>query len=321
MQVDFEHWTEADLVEATYLDSILRVMNLKAGVRDDDEKRQAFKDVIHGAARRKDENLGQFATRRLKDFTKAAVYGISLPPEFKVSLMKEGAGLSDQNLQNLAVLTQGRENDVDYLAAAMAKMDVRTDRLSGFAGHVGGEASSFLEGVGGAGGDEEDDSDDEESVPDEVVLSELQDLDFSEEQAQMVFAILENRAPRKRRTWKENRMFKAEAKKDRKPFRKGDAAPDKGYQRSGGRGHRSGLSREDLKKISICRACGKKGHWVEDCQQTKNHQGEPNRVSGFCYLGQGSSSSHGFVGATVSEWQRRRPRRPPLSAHWALFPS
>ena len=113
MQVDFEHMTESELVEAGYLDAILKVMNLKAGVRDDDEKRQAFKDVIHGAARKKDENLGQFATRRLRDFAKAATYGITLPPEFRVSLMKEGAGLSDQNLQNLAVLIQGRENDVD----------------------------------------------------------------------------------------------------------------------------------------------------------------------------------------------------------------
>ena len=109
MQVDFEHLTESELVEAGYLDAILKVMNLKAGVRDDDEKRQAFKDVIHGAARKKDENLGQFATRRLRDFAKAATYGITSPPEFRVS----GAGLSDQNLQNLAVLTQGRENDVD----------------------------------------------------------------------------------------------------------------------------------------------------------------------------------------------------------------
>ena len=70
MQVDFEHLTESELVEAGYLDAILKVMNLKAGVRDDDEKRQAFKDVIHGAARKKDENLGQFATRRLRDLPK-----------------------------------------------------------------------------------------------------------------------------------------------------------------------------------------------------------------------------------------------------------
>ncbi|CAE7850169.1 unnamed protein product, partial [Symbiodinium necroappetens] len=228
MQVDFEHLSEAELVAPTYLDSILKVMNLKAGVRDDDEKRQAFRDVIHGAARKKDENLGQFATRRLRDFAKAATYGITLPPEFRVSLMKEGAGLSDQNLQNLAVLTQGREMDVDFLAAAMARMDVRADRLSGYAEAEPRASLSFAEGMDDPRELEQGESEEEESLDDEVVLSELEDLNFSEDQAQMVFAILENRPPRRRRTWKENKMFKAEARKDRKPFRKGDALPEGG---------------------------------------------------------------------------------------------
>ena len=302
MQVDFEHLSEAELVAPTYLDSILKVMNLKAGVRDDDEKRQAFKDVIHGATRKKDENLGQFATRRLRDFTKAATYGITLPPEFRVSLMKEGAGLSDQNLQNLAVLTQGREMDVDFLAAAMAKMDVRADRLSGYAEVDPAASLSFAEGTSGLRELEQEESEEEESLDDEVVLSELEDLNFSEDQAQMVFAILENRPPRRRRTWKENKMFKAEARKDRKPFRKGDAPPD------GGRasGMRAGLSRDQLKKISTCRNCGRKGHWAEDCTQPKS--GGPGadrgRVSGFCYLGQENPGGNAFCGLTASEWSK-----------------
>ena len=110
-------------------------------------------------------------------------------------------------------------------------------------------------------------------MSDEVILSELQDLNFSEDQAQMVFAILENRPVRRRRTWKENKMFKAEARKDRKFFRKGDAHHEGGHQRPGGRGNRAGISRENLKKISFCRNCGKKGHWAEDCQQPKATSG------------------------------------------------
>ena len=58
MQVDFEHLTESELVEAGYLDAILKVMNLKAGVRDDDEKRQAFKDVIQGQPARRTRTWG-----------------------------------------------------------------------------------------------------------------------------------------------------------------------------------------------------------------------------------------------------------------------
>ena len=141
-------------------------------------------------------------------------------------------------------------------------------------------------------------------MSDEVILSELQDLNFSEDQAQMVFAILENRPVRRRRTWKENKMFKAEARKDRKFFRKGDAHHEGGHQRPGGRGNRAGISRENLKKISFCRNCGKKGHWAEDCQQPKATSGDSGRVSGFCYLGQGLGQGSGFSGVTVSEWHK-----------------
>ena len=300
--MDFEHLSETELVAPTYLDAILRVMHLKAGVRDDDEKRQAFKDVIHGAARRKDESLGQFATRRIRDFTKAATYGITLPPEFRVSLMKEGAGLSDQNLQNLAVLTQGKETDVDFLAAVMARMDVRTDRLSGYAAGEDPSSVTFAEGVNEESSFENHESEGEDSIDDEVILAELEDLNFSEDQAQMVFAILENRPPRRRRTWKENKMFKAEARKDRRPFRKGDSAPE-GGRASGGR---AGLSRDQLKKISTCRNCGRKGHWAEDCQQPKSggQGGDRGRVSGFCYLGHPVPGGSGFCGLTSSEWRQ-----------------
>ena len=226
MQVDFEHLSEAELSSPGYLEAILAVMNLKAGVREDDEKRQAFRDVIHGVTRKKDESLGQYATRRLRDFSKAETYGISLPAEFRVSLMKEGANLTDQNLQNLAVLTLGKENDVDFLAAAMSRLDVRGDRLSGYVREDqadSGRGSVYAEGMDNideAGGSDTD-SQDDESIPDEAVLAELEDLSFNEEQAALVFALIENRPPRRRRTWKENKLFKAEVRKDRKPFRKG----------------------------------------------------------------------------------------------------
>ena len=39
-------------------------------------------------------------------------------------LMREGAGLSDQNQQNLTALVQGREEDPDVIARALGRMDV-----------------------------------------------------------------------------------------------------------------------------------------------------------------------------------------------------
>ena len=167
-------------------------------------------------------------------------------------------------------------------------MDVRGDRLTGLVSEGAVHHPSYLGHPEEEGQPEEGDSDEEESVPDEVILAELEDLSFSEEQAQMVFAILDYRPPRRRRTWKENRMFKAEAPKDRKPFRKGDSAPDGGHAPRVNWGERAGMSREKLKKISNRRLCGKKGPWAEDCVQSKSGSvAEGGRVSGFCYLGPG----------------------------------
>lgn len=40
--------------------------------------------------------------RRLQDVNHAATFGVNVPNEFKAVMNKEGAGLNDQNLQNLA---------------------------------------------------------------------------------------------------------------------------------------------------------------------------------------------------------------------------
>ena len=48
---------------------------------------------------------------------------------------------------------------------------------------------------------------------DEAALEELEELDFTEDQASFIFVLLENRPPRRRKSWKENKTFKAEARK------------------------------------------------------------------------------------------------------------
>ena len=73
LQVDFEHLTEGQLSGPSNLDHILHVIELKAGVREDDE------------------SLSQYATRRQRDFSKAASFGLDLPAELRVSLLREGA--------------------------------------------------------------------------------------------------------------------------------------------------------------------------------------------------------------------------------------
>ena len=70
-----------------------------------------------------DETLGQYAMRRICDYNQAANHGIQIPDEFKATLLREGANISDQTQQNLTTLIQGRENDVDFVATSLARLD------------------------------------------------------------------------------------------------------------------------------------------------------------------------------------------------------
>lgn len=132
MQADFEHLSETLLASEQYLSEILHIIDSKAGVREDDDKRRSFRAVMVESQRRKDETVAQYSLRRQRDFNRVRDFGIALPPEFRSMMLKEGAGLNDQNLQNLSALLQGKDDDPDAVAKALAKMDVRHDRISGF---------------------------------------------------------------------------------------------------------------------------------------------------------------------------------------------
>ena len=304
LQVEFEHLREDVLISERYLEAIIEVIELKAGVREDDEKRAAFKGIMVDNVRRREESLSQYVTRRMRDFTKAMMFGISIPEEFRATMLKEGAGLNDQGMQNLTALLQGQDHSVDRVAATLARMDARADRITGFVEvPEGPEPSNIYLAQDDPAGSEGEDSEGtpEEIAEDDMVLAELADMDFSENQAALVFAIMENRLPRRKRTWRENKKYKADLRKDRTSFTKGPSAEHRG---SGLRAHskddkhRGRMSKEQLKKISKCNTCGRRGHWSEDCPNNRHGgSGDMNaKVQGFCYLG-GSlrGASAGYV--------------------------
>ena len=113
---EFEHLSESDLVCSSYLDLILAVLDAKAGVRDDDERRRVFRAVMTENSRKRDETLMQFALRRQRDFQRAASHDFLLPAELQAAMLREGAGLSEQNLQNLSALLAGKDADPDAVA-------------------------------------------------------------------------------------------------------------------------------------------------------------------------------------------------------------
>ena len=57
LQSDFEHLDEEVLSSSLYLDAIIEVMNAKAGVREDDEKRRAYRQAITENQRHREESL------------------------------------------------------------------------------------------------------------------------------------------------------------------------------------------------------------------------------------------------------------------------
>ncbi|CAK8995356.1 Uncharacterized protein SCF082_LOCUS4325, partial [Durusdinium trenchii] len=132
LQPDFEHVPESVLASSAYLDVLIEILNNKAGVREDDEKRRAFKAALMEQQRRRDETLAQFAVRRQRDFTHAASFGVAIPEAFRATMLREGAGLSEQNQQNLVALLQGHEDEVNAVAKALSKLDVRSDRIAAF---------------------------------------------------------------------------------------------------------------------------------------------------------------------------------------------
>lgn len=117
------------LGSSAYLEVIIEILNNKAGVREDDDRRRAFRAAMVDNVRRRDETLSQFAVRRLRDFSQAAAYGVIISNEFKVVMLKEGASLSEQNMQNLTSLIAGREDDPEAVARAIGRLDVRSDRM------------------------------------------------------------------------------------------------------------------------------------------------------------------------------------------------
>ena len=225
-----------------------------------------------------------------------------------MSLLREGAGLSEQNQQNLTTLLRGRELDVDYLALLLSRMDARTERITGFATHEEGVNPPEIFLAESGQGEEELSEDESEADFEDQDFAALEELNFTEDQAHYVYAILENRFDKKKRTWKENKNYKAEMKKDRGSFVKGVAGdhprgaggglPGARDQRPrGAKGSGRGkLTRDQMKRISRCRLCNKKGHWAEDCHMSRPQSTTTvttQRPTGFCYLGPAASSGSG----------------------------
>ena len=255
LQSKLDHIPERILAGETYLQSIFEVMDTIAGEKESSEKRRCVRAALCEGSRQQGESLASYAMRREAQFLGAEKY-MTLPDDLKAFMLEEQSGLNRQGVQNLRVLTGGKHN---YSEVQQALKVLDTEEESIF--KTNSKTSHYLEtGVtddtSGAtyfqdkeiASDSEDDED--------LMFFAIEETDLHEGEALSFIADWVN----KKRTWKENRQWKASRKKDRRHFdsRESRARRPEGQRR---------LSVEELKKVTRCSNCHQKGHWREDCTQ------------------------------------------------------
>ena len=277
LQAKLDHLTETTLSSPPYLTEILSVLDILSGEKEDSDRRRAVRAALFEGARKPDEGLAQYALRRESQFELANRY-VSLPEDIKGILLEEQSGLPRQAMQNLRVLTKG-QHSYSEVKKALQILDLDEESMI-----KSGKTSYF----GGASEVEHSESD----IDDEEIFLALEAQEVDEEEALCLMADLQQD---RKRTWKENKLLKAARKKDRRHFDDRSSRPSRPF-------NRRKMSIEEIKKVTFCNNCGKKGHWREDCPEppkegTRKSVDRSVKMNAFAYLGvaEGSASSPAFL--------------------------
>ncbi|CAK9027595.1 CCHC-type domain-containing protein [Durusdinium trenchii] len=278
LQAKLDHISEATLASPAFLTEILAVLDVLAGEKADSERKRAVRAALFEGSRRADESIAQYALRRESQFEVASRY-ITLPDDVKGILLEEQSGLTKQAMQNLRVLTKG-QHSYSEVKKALHVLDVEEESMI-----KPGKVSYFEDLAEYAETDLEDDDDEE-------IFLAIENEHVAEEEAVALLADLQQD---RRRTWKENKLLKAARRKDRRHFDDKSSRPARPF-------NRRRMSVEELKKITFCGNCGKKGHWREDCSESvKDSSRQPKtKTNAFVFLGiseEAKSSAAFFLGA------------------------
>lgn len=262
-------------------------------MRAGDEKKRCLREALFDLDCYKGESILEFIARRDAQFGRATAFGLQLPDTAMGPFMIEGAKLSEQMQQNLATLTQGSDKYKDVVDA-LRKLDVAATQhltrapASSTTGH---NRSTYYQTEVETENQESNDEEEESSEMefDEELEKELDRLDLREDQIQEVFLALDkSRRPEKRtvrRSWKEMQELKRQLKKERHFGGNGNGSQDEkgqefqdGGRKGDGKGRRSKMPIEQLKKVSRCANCGKRGHWHRECTAPRKDRGQAAAV-------------------------------------------
>eukprot|EP00959_Pyramimonas_sp_CCMP1952_P261809 5474637-Pyramimonas_sp.AAC.1 len=118
----FEDLSEYALQGPEWLNLVLAHMDLMIGERESDEVRRLGRRAAYEASRESQETLIQFASRREAQLLEAEGHELWMSGRFIGLLLKEGASLAQQGLQNLRALTRG-SLDFGQVSWALGQMD------------------------------------------------------------------------------------------------------------------------------------------------------------------------------------------------------
>ena len=123
--VDARISTEA-LLQPDAVESILKVLDAKAGWIQEDESKLLLRRALFSVERGKDESLRQYTTRRLAQIEAASAAAlVTMPTTTWSTVLKEGARLTKQLEQNLNTLLTG-STELDDVARALNMLDVES---------------------------------------------------------------------------------------------------------------------------------------------------------------------------------------------------
>ena len=105
----FDHLSEQELQGPAYLQKILEILDLEAGVMATTEKHRLVREALFEHTRQRDESVAQYVHRRHQQFIQAENVGVAIPSDVRGALLEEGAGLNEQGVQNLRTLTGGSQ--------------------------------------------------------------------------------------------------------------------------------------------------------------------------------------------------------------------
>ena len=308
--VDARISTEA-LLQPDAVESILKVLDAKAGWIQEDESKLLLRKALFSVERGKDESLRQYTTRRLAQIEAASAAAlVTMPTTTWGTVLKEGARLTKQSEQNLNTLLNG-STELDDVARALNMLDVESQEGI-IKAAVKPVVHSFMETrkfIGNQPCEEETDEPNDQSDEEEEEelcppleqtmaaswIAQIGEEGLSETEAVDSFIAMNEQ---RKRTWAQAQELKKAARKDRGFFSSRTAVRNRA---NGSRQLRQSTSRSStpmdgdgtpkdlrarLRRENRCFRCKKKGHWKAECPEKQHNKDgtAPAVFSGLTFL-------------------------------------